>query len=96
MASTDNELLDGIEQLTETVKSRILDRVIADLRAALKLGARQDGYTKSDSGLYGKYQKHDPVDVSRVLEAIKTETERLFGEYAAKCADSNESDSGEL
>jgi hypothetical protein len=80
----DDRPFEGIDQLTETVKSRILDQVIADLRDALKLGARADGYTKSDSGIYGKYQKHDPVDLGRVLEAIKMETERLLAEHTEK------------
>jgi hypothetical protein len=93
MADIDDKSLEGIYQLTETVKSRILDRVIADLRRALKLGTSERGYTKSDSGIYGKYEKCDPVDLGAVLDAIKAETDRLLAESVANArVCSNEED----
>jgi hypothetical protein len=97
MAENDNDHHDdddGLATLTEAVKSRILDRVLADLRADLALGSRRHGYTKSDSGIYGKYQKQDG-DLTAVLEAIKAQTEQLLAEYMrAGAADAERSDDG--
>jgi ABC-type tungstate transport system permease subunit len=92
VASNGDRSPDGIDDLTDEVKSRILDRVIADLRDSLKLGSRASGYTKSDSGIYGKYQKQDVVDMSRVLAAVKAETERLLAEYRAAVEKPGEDD----
>jgi hypothetical protein len=78
------DIPDGLNELTDLVKSRILDRVIADLHDALRLGSRVSGYTRSDSGIYGKYQKHDSVDMTRILQAIKVETERQLAEHIAR------------
>ena len=77
----DRDGSDGLAALTEAVKSRILDRVLADLRADLALGSQRHGYTKSDSGIYGKYQKQD-IDLAAILEVVKAQTERLVAEYA--------------
>ena len=83
MSTDDDPVPAGIDELTALVKSRILDRVIADLRDAPELGRRASGYTRSDSGIYGKYQKHDVVDMDRVLKAVAVETERLLAHYCA-------------
>jgi hypothetical protein len=65
--------------LTTAVKSAILDRLISDLRGQASLGSAQSSYTKSDSGLYGKYQKADTTELA-LLEAIETALSKLVNE----------------
>jgi len=79
MASDDDSRID-LSSLTDAVKSRILDRVLADIRDDLALGCRASGYTKSDSGIYGKYQKADP-DLPRILAAVRSQLDTLLAEY---------------
>jgi hypothetical protein len=71
---------DADDALTAAVKSRILDRVLAELRDDLGLRAGANGYTKSDGGIYGKYEKAD-VDGSRILEAIDSRIKDILAEY---------------
>ncbi len=67
--------------LTEAVKSRILDRLLSVLAAETHVGMRSPGYTRSDSGLYGKYEKADlDLDSARMLELIQAEVERAVAE----------------
>ena len=68
------------ETLTTAIKSRILDRVLAELRDDLGLHTGANGYTKSDGGIYGKYEKAD-VDRSRILEAIDGRIKAILAEY---------------
>lgn len=72
---------EGVDALTILVKSRILDRILADLQKEdFALGSRVSGYTKSDSGIYGKYQKAD-VDLSMILKVIQSEMDLMLAEY---------------
>jgi hypothetical protein len=68
------------ETLTIAIKSRILDRVLAELRGDLGLRTGANGYTKSDGGIYGKYEKAD-VDRSRILEVIDSRIKEILAEY---------------
>jgi hypothetical protein len=68
------------ETLTIAVKSRILDRVLAELRDDLGLRSGANGYTKSDGGIYGKYEKAD-IDSSRILEVIDSRIKEILEEY---------------
>jgi hypothetical protein len=65
--------------LSEAVKSRILDRLLNQLAAEGPMGTRSMGYTRSDSGLYGKYEKAD-VDTVQMLAMIQAEVERAVAE----------------
>lgn len=69
------------EPLAAAVKSAILDRLISDLRCAATLSAPHSFYAKSDSGLYGKYQKVDTRDLV-VLEAIHAALGKMVEESA--------------
>jgi hypothetical protein len=66
--------------LSDVVKSRILDRVLRDLSEDRPLGLRSGGYTRSDSGVYGKYEKQD-VDAAAVSDLVRLEVERILAEY---------------
>ena len=66
--------------LSDLVKSRILDQVLRDLREDRRLGLRSAGYTRSDSGVYGKYEKQD-VDAANLSEVVRREVERILAEY---------------
>jgi hypothetical protein len=79
MPSKDDEQRIILQALTDEVKSKILDKILAELRADLGLG-RAGGYTKSDSGIYGKYQKAD-VDLTGILEAVKSQMDAMLAEY---------------
>jgi hypothetical protein len=68
------------ETLTTAIKSRILDRVLAELRGDLGLHTGANGYTKSDGGIYGKYEKAD-VDRSRMLDVIDSRIKEILAEY---------------
>lgn len=78
MASDDSP--SDFNALTDAVKSRILDRVLADIRDGFALGCRASGYTKSDSGIYGKYQKAD-ADLAGIMAAVRSQLDALLGEY---------------
>ncbi len=79
MTSDDDSPID-LNALTDAVKSRILDRVLADIRDDLALGCRASVYTKSDSGIYGKYQKAD-TDLDGILAAVRSQVDALLAEY---------------
>jgi hypothetical protein len=68
------------ETLIAAVKSAILDRLLDDLRNDRPLGAGRSVYTKSDSGLYGKYEKQDDVH-QNVLAALRATLEGLIDEH---------------
>jgi hypothetical protein len=70
----------GAESLTVAIKSRILDRVLAELRDDLGLRTEAHGYTKSDGSIYGKYEKAD-VDISTMLEVIDGRIRDILMEY---------------
>jgi hypothetical protein len=93
MASDDDSRID-LSALTDAVKSRILDRVLADIRDHLTLGCRASGYTKSDSGIYGKYQKAD-VDLAGILAAARSQLDALLAEYQHSGSESAGSDEPE-
>jgi hypothetical protein len=60
---------DPLGALADSVKSAILDRIIDDLRRQSTYTTPQSYYAKSDSGLYGKYQKAEQPDMA-MLAAI--------------------------
>ena len=66
-------------ELTDVVKSRIVDRVLRELAEESPLGGRPSRYTRSSLGVYGKYEKYD-ADVPRLLEQIRSELERMVSE----------------
>jgi hypothetical protein len=71
---------DLLDTLSVEVKSRILDRIVQDLVEGRPLGLGPSGYTKSDSGVYGKYQKQD-VSLEQVLAAIEGQVEQIIADY---------------
>lgn len=77
MSSDEN---DPFAALTEAVKSRILDRIITELKEGRSLGLGPSGYTKSELGVYGKYQKQD-IDPEQMLEAVKLQVDSVLREY---------------
>ncbi|MEA2194287.1 MAG: hypothetical protein QOG42_721 [Solirubrobacteraceae bacterium] len=79
-------------ELSEVVKSRILDRLLDQLAAEGPMGSRSLGYTRSDSGLYGKYEKAD-LDAERMLAMIQAEVERAVAE-ARNAADEDPAGGG--
>ncbi len=78
MTGADPEYAAAAQALTDAVKSAILDRLIADLRSDVGPVPRSV-YTKSDSGLYGKYEKADVPDED-MLRAVRGVLERLVRE----------------
>jgi hypothetical protein len=73
----------GPEQaLVDGVRSAILDRLLDDLRHGRGLGGRRSSYTKSDSGVYGKYEKQSDVD-DEVLRTIREALEQLVADGVA-------------
>ena len=64
--------------LSDAVKSAILDRLLDDLRADRALATPRSVYTKSDSGLYGKYEKAEGINED-VLRLIRVVLEDLAG-----------------
>jgi hypothetical protein len=91
MAVDDSEYGSALRDLTDAVKSKILERIVADLREGLKLGSRASGYTRSDSGIYGKHQKAD-IDLADVLAAVKTQLDTLLAQYEGSAAEPAQSD----
>lgn len=79
-SNDDDSAQSGIEALTDAVKSRILDRVLVDLRERLALGNRGSEYTKSDSGVYGKYQKAD-LDLTMVLDVVSRQIDAILVQH---------------
>lgn len=69
MPGDDNSFVDEetVESLTHAVKSAILDRLLSQLGAEYAVGAQRSIYTKSDSGLYGKYEKQDSDPILTLL-----------------------------
>src|SRR5262245_14686158 len=66
-------------EFTDFVKSRILNRVLAELAQDLRLGNLASLYTKSSIGVYGKYEKYD-ADVLGALKMIRGVLERMEAE----------------
>ena len=64
------------------MKSAILDQLIRDLRSQATLTTPHSFYAKSDSGLYGKYQKVDTPDVA-ILDAIRSALQVMVDEGVA-------------
>ncbi len=85
---TDDEGRDGEPEatLTDAVKSAILDRLIEDLRAEAGMVPPRSTYTKSDSGLYGKYEKAQGLDAS-ALQEIRKVLEELTAAMPASPAE---------
>ena len=69
--------------LSETIKSAILDRLIDDLRRGVTQEPPRSHYVKSDSGLYGKYQKADAPDLA-ALDAIRSSLQAMVDEALAR------------
>lgn len=72
-ASTPDAAHDPLEvgaSLPDAVRSAILERLLDDLRTDGPAGPQRSRYTKSDSGLYGKYEKYDALDPGLVTEIV--------------------------
>jgi hypothetical protein len=80
--------------LEAAVKSAILDRLLQDLRTEAGRAPPHSRYTKSDSGLYGKYEKQDGLD-QNVLDAIRSTLQAIVEEQSARSRDPTEPSSGE-
>jgi hypothetical protein len=74
---------DGRRLLSERIKSAILDLLIDDIRRGATHDAARSHYSKSDSGLYGKYQKADAPDMA-VLDAIRANLQTMVDEALAQ------------
>jgi hypothetical protein len=72
---------DAEEAMVRAVKSRILEQLVEALGQDEVRHARASHYTKSDSGLYGKYQKYEDIN-NQVLEVVRQQLETLLGEFS--------------
>lgn len=79
-SSDPDSTTDILDALSVEVKSRILDRILRDLVENRPLGLGPSGYTKSDSGVYGKYQKQD-ITLEQLLHAIEGQVEQIVADY---------------
>ncbi|PBA28998.1 hypothetical protein CKJ65_25145 [Mycobacterium intracellulare] len=70
---------EAAEVLTQAVKSAILDRLLSQLGAEHTVVSPRSTYTKSDSGLYGKYEKQDHPD--QILTLIRDTLDTMIGEF---------------
>lgn len=72
--------------LVDAVKSAILDRILEDLRNDRPVTASRSRYTKSDSGVYGKYEKQDGLN-EEVLATIRASLEGIIARYETQSGD---------
>jgi hypothetical protein len=77
---SDSSNSDADEAIVRAVKSRILEQLVDALGKDEVRRARASHYTKSDSGLYGKYEKYEDVN-NQVLEVVRRQLEELLGEF---------------
>jgi hypothetical protein len=73
----------GDRLLTERIKSAILDQLIEDLRRGVTGEVASSYYSKSDSGLYGKYSKADVPSLA-LLDTIKANLEVMIAEALSR------------
>ena len=67
------------EALADAVKTAIVDRILAELRQNILHAAPRSSYTKSDSGVYGKYEKAD-IPSESVLDLIEQTLRQMVDE----------------
>lgn len=70
------------EAVVQAVRSRIIEQLINSIGRDEVLRSRASHYTKSDSGLYGKYQKYEDVG-NQVVELVKQQLTTILEEFAS-------------
>lgn len=78
-SNADDEDL-GQQALLNGVKSAILNRLLIDLQENVVTATAGSLYTKSDSGVYGKYEKQDDLNEA-VMGVIRTTLDSIVREY---------------
>jgi len=77
---------DAERALVDSVKSAILDRLLSDLRHDRPIARLRSMYSKSDSGVYGKYEKQD-IPNEAILAAIRATLEDIVTGYETPATD---------
>jgi hypothetical protein len=73
---------DAEEAIVRAVKSRILEQLAQSLGHDEVLRSRASHYTKSDSGLYGKYEKYEEAK-EQILEVVRQQLDSLLAEFTS-------------
>jgi hypothetical protein len=73
---------DAEAAIVRAVKSRILEQLAESLGHDEVVRARASHYTKSDSGLYGKYEKYEEAK-EQILEVVRQQLDSLLAEFAS-------------
>jgi hypothetical protein len=73
---------DAEEAIVRAVKSRILEQLAESLGRDEVVRSRASHYTKSDSGLYGKYEKYEEAK-EQILEVVRQQLDSLLAEFTS-------------